>query len=223
MSIRASSLDILSVSVMSGHFMMTVPANSGPVQWAPRALINFGTLAPGADQAPYYSNANSGALMDFTAAGRSLVAGANANSQAGLLGLTDVRSWNVATGGDYNQYVSSRIVSTDAVWGTQAEVAVTDAATVALNLSSGFNFLWTLGGANRSFAQPVLGKLGQRGRVIVVQSGTAACSLSYHTDFKHSVGTPVAIPVNSGAVSIFYFDVVRSNYIHWVQGGFNVK
>ena len=60
----------------------------------------------------------------------------------------------------------------EAVWDAAEPVTLSDATTIAVDMSSGFNFVVTLGG-NRTLGQPTNQKY-QSGWIRIVQDGTHA-------------------------------------------------
>ena len=70
---------------------------------------------------------------------------------------------------------------------SSALVTLTDAATVAVDLSTGANFTVTLGG-NRTLGQPTNGRPGQCGSIFVVQDGTGSRTLDFHANWHFAKG-----------------------------------
>lgn len=88
-----------------------------------------------------------------------------------------------------------------------AFVTLTDASSITLDLSTGYNFQVTLGG-NRSFAAPTNLKDGQSGIVVVIQDATGSRTLTYNTSFKFPGGTVPTLSTAANAVDRFSY-VVR--------------
>ena len=81
---------------------------------------------------------------------------------------------------------------------------LTDAASVAVSMNTGNNFLVTLGG-NRTLAAPSNATTGQTGSIYVVQDGTGSRTLSYNTVWKFPSGSvPVATTTTSGVDMLVY-------------------
>ncbi len=81
---------------------------------------------------------------------------------------------------------------------------LTDAASIAVSMNTGNNFLVTLGG-NRTLAAPSNATTGQTGSIYVVQDGTGSRTLSYNTVWKFQGGSvPVATTTTAGTDLIAY-------------------
>ena len=83
---------------------------------------------------------------------------------------------------------------------------LTDAASVAVSMNTGNNFLVTLGG-NRTLASPSNATTGQTGSIYVVQDGTGNRTLSYNTVWKFPGGSVPAATSTSGAVDMLVYNV----------------
>ena len=83
---------------------------------------------------------------------------------------------------------------------------LTDAASVAVSMNTGNNFLVTLGG-NRTLAAPSNATTGQTGSIYVVQDGTGNRTLSYNTVWKFPGGSVPAATSTSGAVDMLVYNV----------------
>ncbi len=97
------------------------------------------------------------------------------------------------------------ILTTDITWGSAAFVALTDAATVAVDMSTGFNFSLVLGG-NRTLGAPSNEKVGQSGCISVTASGSTR-TLDLHADWKPVIGletAPYSITTTE-TLEIWYF------------------
>jgi hypothetical protein len=92
-------------------------------------------------------------------------------------------------------------------------VTLTDAATVAVDLSTGINFVVTLGG-NRTLGNPTNTKDGQTGRIRVVQDGTGSRTLSFAANWKRQGGAPT-LSTAAGAIDFIDYEVVSSTYIRY--------
>ena len=94
------------------------------------------------------------------------------------------------------------------VWASFAEQEVADAATVTLDLSTGFNF-GILATENTTLANPVNAKVGQKGYINWTQNGTGGYTLAFGTDFVASGGVASLEPTTTAnAVNIFQYVVL---------------
>lgn len=94
-----------------------------------------------------------------------------------------------------------------------AEVTLTDAATIAVDLGAMINGVVTLGGA-RTLGNPTNAKPGQTGRIRVVQDGAGGRTLAFASNWKREGGAPTASAA-AGAEDYIDFDVVTSSKIRY--------
>jgi len=116
------------------------------------------------------------------------------------------------TTAQYRNNTADKVLSTDQVWGAMAEVTLTDAASIALDMSSGFDFTVTLGG-NRTLANATNTKVGQRGRIRVVQDGTGSRTLSFGTSYEFVGGTAPTLTTDAAGEDVLFYDVISSTRI----------
>lgn len=107
---------------------------------------------------------------------------------------------------------TGRLLDTDGVWGAAAEVTLTDAATIAVNMSTFLNAKVTLGG-NRTLGQPSNAKIGQSGAIRIIQDGTGSRTLAYHADWKFPYGSDPTLTTTASATDILFYHVIATNYI----------
>lgn len=117
-----------------------------------------------------------------------------------------------ATVANYRANTADRILTTDIVWSAMAEVTLTDAATIAWDMSTGFDFTVTLGG-NRTLGAATNTKVGQRGRIRVVQDGTGSRTLTLNSVYKTAGGSGITLSTTASATDFIDYDVVSSTYI----------
>jgi hypothetical protein len=92
-------------------------------------------------------------------------------------------------------------------------VALTDAATIAVDLSLGNNFSVTLAG-NRSLGDPTNVTAGQSGVIVVTQDSTGSRTLSYTgTKWKFAGGTAPTLTTTASAVDVLAYYVESSTRI----------
>ncbi len=121
-----------------------------------------------------------------------------------------------ATAAQFRSNTADKILSTDQVWSAAAVVALTDAATIAVDMSSGLNFSVALGG-NRTLGNPSNAKVGQSG-VIVVTASSSTRTLALSSNWKPHNGIelfPISI-ATTAAVAISYW--VESSSVIWITG-----
>ena len=107
---------------------------------------------------------------------------------------------------------TGRLLDTDGVWDAGAEVTLTDATTIAVDMSTFLNAKVTLGG-NRTLGQPTNTKVGQSGFIRIIQDGTGSRTLAYHSDWKFEGGTDPVLSTAANAVDLLFYEVVATNFI----------
>jgi|TARA_R100000664_G_C2759834_1_gene150083 hypothetical protein len=93
---------------------------------------------------------------------------------------------------------------------------LTDAASVAVSMNTGNNFLVTLGG-NRTLAAPSNPTAGQTGSIYVVQDSTGSRTLSYNTVYKFPGGSVPVATTTGGAVDMLIYNVRSATTIDTVM------
>ena len=91
-----------------------------------------------------------------------------------------------------------RLLESNEVWDSMAEVTLTDAATVTFDTTLGNDFTLMLGG-NRTLGNVTSPIIGKKGRIRVVQDGDGARTLAYGTDYEFAAGTPPVVSVGADA------------------------
>ena len=91
-------------------------------------------------------------------------------------------------------------------------VALTDAATIAVDLSLGNNFTVTLAG-NRTLGAPTNVTAGQSGVIVVTQDGTGSRTLAYNSAYKFAGGTAPTLTTTASAVDVLAYYVESSTRI----------
>lgn len=82
-----------------------------------------------------------------------------------------------------------------------AAVALTDAATVAVDWDTGINFTVTLGG-NRTLGNPTNGQPGTWRRIQVTQDGTGSRTLAYGNQYVFAGGVEPVLTTTAAAVDV---------------------
>lgn len=103
------------------------------------------------------------------------------------------------------------------IWAAFAGVALTDAVTVAVDMSTGFNFtlLATAGiGATRALGNPTNAKPGQRGVIVFTQSSGGSNALTYGSAYVAAGGTG-SLTTSAGAnnIDVFSYTVLPSGKV----------
>jgi hypothetical protein len=137
---------------------------------------------------------------------------ANAGTSRTNLGLGTIATFNETTAAQYQANTSGKALSTDKVWSAADTVALTDAATVALDLSTGINFSVTLGG-NRTLGNPSNTTNGKTGVIKIVQDGTGSRTLAYSSNWKFAGGTAPVLTTTASATDLLFYQVISSTFI----------
>jgi hypothetical protein len=115
---------------------------------------------------------------------------------------------DVATAAQYRANTAGKVLRTGEVWSAMAVVALTDAATIVWDMSSGFDFSVTIAG-NRTLGNPSNTQVGKKGRIKVTASGTR--TLAKSSNIKSTTTFPISIA--SGTSAYLYYDCVSSTEI----------
>ena len=91
-------------------------------------------------------------------------------------------------------------------------VSLTDAATIAVDLSLGNNFSVTLAG-NRTLGAPTNVTAGQSGVIVVTQDSTGSRTLAYNSVYKFAGGTAPTLTTTGSAVDVLAYYVESSTRI----------
>jgi hypothetical protein len=87
-----------------------------------------------------------------------------------------------------------------------AVVALTDAATIAVDLALGNNYSVTLAG-NRTLGAPTNMVAGQSGIIVITQDATGSRTLAYNTTWKFAGGTVPTLTTTAAAVDVLAYYV----------------
>ena len=129
------------------------------------------------------------------------------------ISVTDLR---VTAGRIENESVSSAaIVNASVTRGIMPPSTLTDAASIAVDLNDGNNFIVTLGG-NRTLENPSNPTIGQTGQIYVIQDGTGSRTLAYGSYWKFSGGTAPTLTTDANAVDLLVYNVRAADKIDTV-------
>lgn len=112
----------------------------------------------------------------------------------------------LAAASEYRSNAAGNLSLTPAeVWSAAGIVALTDAATVAVDMSAGLNFSVTLDGS-RTLGNPTNTKVGQSGAIFATQDGTGGRALAFGSNWEFAGGTAVVLSTAANAKdALFYF------------------
>jgi hypothetical protein len=126
-----------------------------------------------------------------------------------------VPSANIATTAQMRANTSDKLIETDVLWGAAAAVALSDGATVAVDMSSGWNFTLTMAATGRTLANPTNAKAGQCGFIRVTSSG-GNYTLDKGSGWLSTTAFPIT--VNNGAVKYIFYSVYTTAPIVIITG-----
>ncbi|KPK13919.1 MAG: hypothetical protein AMJ56_00235 [Anaerolineae bacterium SG8_19] len=220
---------ILSISgAMSGNVTYTIPSgkggtwivytNTSDVSGGPYTVTfasgggGTSVVTPRGYVATIYSD---GTNIQF-ADNRPLTPAANsvdtAAIQDGAVTYPKIDPASIAGAAEFRANTSSHLLDTTGTWASAAFVALTDAPSISVDLSTGINFTVTLGG-NRTLANPTNTKVGQSGVIIVNQDSTGGRTLSFNSYYKFANGTAPTISTSANSVNVLSYYVVSSSFI----------
>jgi Collagen triple helix repeat (20 copies) len=119
---------------------------------------------------------------------------------------------NIATAANFRANTADKILDTDGVWAAAAEVTLTDAATVAVDMSTFINAVVTLAG-NRTLGQPSNVKVGQSGCIRIVQDATGSRTLAYHADWEFEGAVVPTLSTAANTNDLLFYQVLASGRI----------
>jgi hypothetical protein len=118
-----------------------------------------------------------------------------------------------ATAAEYRANTAGVLALTPTeVWSAMSEVALSDGATVSWDMATGFDFSLTLGG-NRTLAAPTNVKVGQKGRLRVIQDATGSRTITWNGNFDFSGGTAPTLSTTAAAKDVLYYDCITATSI----------
>lgn len=165
------------------------------------------------DKIGYTTSASAASTTDITSVARTLIAQTTqANMRSTGLGLGTIATFDETTAAQYRANTADKALSTDQVWASADYVALTDAATIAVDMSAGFNFSVTLAD-NRTLGAPTNTKNGQTGAIVITQDGTGSRTLAYHANWKFAGGIDPTLSTAAGAIDVLFYQVISSTSI----------
>lgn len=107
---------------------------------------------------------------------------------------------------------SSKLADAATINSAGALTALTDAATVAVDMALGVNYSLTIGG-NRTLGAPSNTQVGRTGCIFITQDGTGSRTLAYNANWKFAGGTDPVLSTAAGAIDMLCYIVRTSTSI----------
>jgi hypothetical protein len=142
---------------------------------------------------------------------KTLLDDANAGAARTTLGLGTSAILAEVTTAEYLANTADRGLSTDQTWAAADPVGLTDAATIALDMSTFINGTVTLGG-NRTLGNPTNTKR-QSGWIAITQDGTGSRTLAYASNWEFAGGSAPVLSTAAGTKDVLFYTVLSSTSI----------
>jgi len=136
----------------------------------------------------------------------------------GSVTSTEFQYINSLSSNAQTQIDAKAAVGTANTWtaGQRGEItALTDGATITIDMAASNNFSVTLAG-NRTFANPSNDTAGQSGSIFITQDGTGSRTASWGTDWDFAGGTAPTLTTTAGAVDRIDYVIFDATNIHAV-------
>lgn len=160
-------------------------------------------------------SAAGGVIVEITctAAGRAVIAAADAAAQRLALGIGSIGTFDEAAVGQIRANTPGKALSTNGIWGAAALVALAQAATITVNMGAGFNFTTTMTG-NRTLGNPTNAKPGQCGVIEIVQDTSGGRTLAFAANWKFAGRTAPALSTAANTRDLLFYQVISANLIY---------
>ena len=185
-------------------------------------LASIAGLTFGADSFIYGTGSDAAAVATITSFGRTLVNSAAASNARTTLALGTIATLDEATSAQYQANTADKALSTDQVWGALTEVALTDAATIAWDMATGLDFSFTFVSNSRTMGNPTNTKVGQKGRLRLVQNA-GAHTITWSANFEFAGGIAPTLSTGAGDQDVLYYDVISSTRILVSVGALDIS
>lgn len=133
-------------------------------------------------------------------------------SNGGAITYADVDSGALASAADIAAGTASKLVDAATLTSAETPVALTDAATIAVDANLGKNFTLTLTG-DHTLGNPTNMAVGDRGWIRITQDGSGSHTLAYGDNWNFAGGTEPTVTATAAAVSIIFYHKVNTSMI----------
>jgi len=117
-----------------------------------------------------------------------------------------------ATAAQFRANTATKVLTTDKVWSSAETVGLTDAATIALDMSTFINATVTLGD-NRTLGNPTNPKVGQSGFIAITQDGTGSRTLAYASNWEFANGVAPTLSTAASTKDVLFYQVLSATSI----------
>lgn len=132
--------------------------------------------------------------------------------QDGAVTYPKMASSALSTVSDFRAATASKLLPVDVAWSAAGYITLSDASTIAIDFSAGFNFQVTIS-ANRTLGNPTNVKAGQSGLILVTQDAVGGRTLSYGSAYKFANGVAPSLSTSANAVNALFYYAVTSSFI----------
>ncbi len=174
---------------------------------------------PQAARSLVYSDGTNCAIVSATPLSNSITTAMLQDSSVTTAKIADnsvtyakIESNSIASVAEFRAATASNLLNANVPWDAAAFVTLTDGASIALDMATGFNFQVTLGG-NRALANPTNIKIGQSGVIVVAQDGTGSRTMTFGSSYKFANGIAPTLSTAGGAIDMLFYYVYASNFI----------
>lgn len=175
-----------------------------------RATLGLGSAATSASTAfaaASHTHAST-QISDSSTTGRAILTAADAAAARTAAGIAAHTAAEIRA----NSASAGKFTEVSGLWGAQAFVTLSYAATVVPDFSTGFNFSLTMGG-NATLNNPTNAKEGQSGVIKIVQDATGSRTMSFGSAWIFGGGTDPSLSTGGGAVDYLFYVVESSTRI----------
>lgn len=136
----------------------------------------------------------------------------------GDLALLNVIAWAqidatlAATMGEYRSAANHKFLAPDVAFAAHAYVALADAATIAVDMATGFNFSVTIS-TNRILGFPTNPKVGQSGYIDVKQPVAGGKLLDFDVGYTFDQGVAPDLDAGANRVTVLFYHVRSSSEV----------
>lgn len=190
-------------------------ANSAWITVGDVTAANLGLLSSTTAASTYLALAGGTVTgnLEIGTAGSLTFEGSTANAFETTLAVTDPTADRTITLPDASLTVAGININQSFTVAQRGTItALTDGATITIDLANANNFSVTLGG-NRTFAAPTNQTAGQSGVIVITQDGTGGRTAAFNSVFKFPGGTAPTLTTTANAVDVVAYYVESATRI----------